>query len=61
MLAVNRWSRSSAQAYTPKAVTAGNRLAGRERRKSCSSRLVMVSWTRCSPGDVGSLSAKPRV
>ena len=23
--------------------------------------LVAVSWTRCSPGEVGSLSAKPRV
>ena len=60
-LAVNRWSRSSAQAYAPTAASAGNRLAGRERRKACSSALVAVSWTRCSPGEVGSLSAKPRV
>jgi hypothetical protein len=32
-LAVNRWSRSPAPAYAPRAVSAGKRLAGRERRK----------------------------
>jgi hypothetical protein len=59
------WPRRSSPRCTPpacpvpRAVSAGNWLAGRERRKACSSPLVAVSWRRCSPGEVGSLSAKP--
>ena len=60
-LTVNRSSRLPAQAYGPRAASAGNRLAGSERRKACSSALVAASWMRCSAGEVGSLSAKPMV
>jgi hypothetical protein len=45
----------------PRADSAGKRLAGSERRKACSSALVAVSWTRCSPGEVRSLREKPRM
>jgi hypothetical protein len=53
-----RRQRSPARAYAPRAVSAGKRLAGRERGKACISALVAVPWTRCPPG-VGSLSAEP--
>jgi hypothetical protein len=37
----------------------GKRSTASDRRNACSSRLVALSWTRCSPAEARSPSAKP--